>query len=265
MELIKIDKNLCTNCGICIKECPTFVLDRGTEKPKAVLPQNCFACGHCAAVCPNGALENSKAALSKQELFYPGLDPDSAEQFMRSRRSIRSFREQAVPKDLLTRLVNLARYAPTGSNTQGVAFLVIQDKTKVKKAAELTIEWLEKSPLAAQGFIPTFIQAYRNKGIDSILRGAPHLVLTITEGALDRGRECAISMLTYLELFAPALGLGSCWAGVFELCAMSGYEPFLELFEIPEGKKIAGAVMVGYPKYTYHRLPERNPLEVSFQ
>ncbi len=184
---------------------------------------------------------------------------------MRSRRSIRRFKEQAVPKDLLTRLVSLARYAPTGSNTQGVAFLVLQDKNKVKKAAELTIEWLEKSSLATQGFIPAFIQAYRSKGIDSILRSAPHLVLAITDSALDRGRECSISMLTYLELFAPVLGLGSCWAGIFELCAMSGYDPVLELFDIPEGKKITGAVMVGYPKYSYHRLPERNPLEVSFQ
>lgn len=38
----------------------------------------------------------------------------------------------------------------------------------------------------------------------------------------------------------------------------------VELFNIPKGKKITGSVMVGYPKYNYSRLVDRNPLEVSF-
>jgi len=40
--------------------------------------------------------------------------------------------------------------------------------------------------------------------------------------------------------------------------------PLLKLFNIQEGKKITAAVMVGYPKYSYKRLVERNPLEVTF-
>jgi nitroreductase len=80
----------------------------------------------------------------------------------------------------------------------------------------------------------------------------------------QQGRENSIFSLAYLELYAPALGLGSCWAGIFELCAFSGHEPLLKLFNIPEGKKITGAVMVGYPQYRYQRLTDRNPLEVAF-
>ncbi|MCS4467486.1 hypothetical protein JTS99_18725 [Clostridium botulinum] len=38
----------------------------------------------------------------------------------------------------------------------------------------------------------------------------------------------------------------------------------LELFNIPKDKKITGAVIVGYPKYNYPRLVNRNPLEVTF-
>ncbi|WP_257791114.1 hypothetical protein [Clostridium botulinum] len=37
-----------------------------------------------------------------------------------------------------------------------------------------------------------------------------------------------------------------------------------ELFNIPKDKKITGAVIVGYPKYNYPRLVNRNPLEVTF-
>jgi len=38
----------------------------------------------------------------------------------------------------------------------------------------------------------------------------------------------------------------------------------LKLLNIPKGKKITGAVMVGYPKYSYPRLVDRNPLQATF-
>lgn len=70
--------------------------------------------------------------------------------------------------------------------------------------------------------------------------------------------------MAYLELYAPTLGLGSCWAGVFEKVALKVNSPMLKLFNIPEDKKITGAVMVGYPKHNYPRLVDRNSLEVTF-
>lgn len=58
------------------------------------------------------------------------------------------------------------------------------------------------------------------------------------------------------------MGLG--WGGVFEKIALKDNSPMLKLFNVPKGKKITGAVMVGYPKYNYPRLVDRNPLEVNF-
>lgn len=83
------------------------------------------------------------------------------------------------------------------------------------------------------------------------MRGAPHLILATTRKNFPRGRENTILSLTYLELFATSFGLGSCWAGLFEMCALSDHYPLLELFDIPEDKVITGAVMVGYHKYSY--------------
>jgi len=67
-----------------------------------------------------------------------------------------------------------------------------------------------------------------------------------------------------LELFANTLGIGSAWAGLFEMCAFSNYPPLLDLFKIPENKLITGAVMVGVPKYSFKRLVDRNPLDVTW-
>src|SRR5471030_1865220 len=111
MELIEIDKNRCIQCGVCVKECPTFVLEMGKEGPKTIREQNCFSCGHCVAVCTKNALNNRKAPLRRQKDRNMNLNfnTEAAEQFLRSRRSIRSYKQNTVPRELLSRLVDLAR------------------------------------------------------------------------------------------------------------------------------------------------------------
>jgi nitroreductase len=236
----------------------------GEKGPEAVNPDQCIACGHCVAVCPHIAIDNTLTPLDQQLAIteYPALNKESAGRFLRSRRSIRSYKKTPVPREQLRELVEIARLAPTASNQQGVSYIIVENREIVEKATVVIIEWLEKNPL--HRYFSVMIQAFREKGIDTILRSAPHLILAISALEFQRGRENSIFSLAYLELYAPALGLGSCWAGIFELCAFSGHEPLLKLFNIPEGKKITGAVMVGYPQYRYQRLTDRNPLEVAF-
>lgn len=264
MSLICVNESKCIRCGICAAECPTMVLSMNPNGPEAVHSEQCIACGHCVAVCPHAALDHELTPLERQVDIQglPVLDKESAARFLRSRRSIRSFKNTPVPRETLLELVDMARLAPTGSNGQGVSFLIVEDKKIIEEAAKIVVDWLEDIPISQ--YFSVMLQAFREKGIDTVLRDAPHLVLALANADFPRGRENSVFSLAYLELFAPALGLGSCWAGIFELCAFRGHEPLLNLFPIPEGKKITGAVMVGVPKYRYQRLPERNPLEVAF-
>ncbi|MGH4139887.1 nitroreductase family protein [Clostridium sp.] len=264
MDLITVNEEKCIKCKQCINECPSFVLKMGKTVPEEVANTTCIACGHCVAICPTGAIDNKKTPLSNQVAGkeFPKLNVDQAEHFLRSRRSIRTYQDKSVSRDKLTKLVDIARLAPTGSNSQGISFVVVEDKQLVKNAVELIIEMLEKSPLndAYKGLI----NVYRETGADPILRGAPNLIMTTADKDFPIGRGNSISSLTYLELFAPSLGLGTCWAGYFEYCASLKDSPLLKLFNIPEGKTITAAVMVGYPKYNYKRLVDRNPLEVTY-
>lgn len=264
MDLITVNEEKCIKCEQCIKACPAFVLKMGEKVPEQVANTNCIACGHCVAVCPSGAIDNKKTPLSKQVEGneFAKLNAEQAEHFLRSRRSIRNYKDQSVSRDKLTKLVDIARLAPTGSNSQGISFVVVEDKQLVKKAVELIIEMLENSPLsdAYKGLTGV----YRKTGVDPILRGAPNLIMTTADSDFSGARGNSISSLTYLELFAPSLGLGTCWAGYFEYCASLVDSPLLKLFNIPEGKTITAAVMVGYPKYNYKRLVDRNPLEVTY-
>ena len=264
MDLITVNEEKCIKCGQCIKECPSFVLKMGEKGPEEVANTTCIACGHCVAVCPTDAIDNKKTPLAEQidAKDFPKLNAEQAEHFLRARRSIRNYKEQSVSREKLTKLVNIARLAPTGSNSQGISFLVVEDKKLVEKAVELTIRMIEKSPL--KDALKGLIGIYREDGIDSILRGAPNLIITTADKDFSNGRANSISCLTYLELFAPSLGLGTCWAGFFEYCAAMKGSPMLKLFNIPEGKTITAAVMVGYPKYTYNKLVDRNPLDVTY-
>ena len=84
----------------------------------------------------------------------------------------------------------------------------------------------------------------------------------ITEETLARmyqSSEFASELLDRL-----LLGLGSCRVGIFEHCASIENSPLLDLFSIPKEKKIVAAVIVGYPKYDYKRLVDRNPLDATF-
>lgn len=267
MELIKVDESRCVNCGICEKVCPTGVLNMEEYGPKSDSPEYCIACGQCVAVCPNGALDNVRTPSSHQISIdkFPVIDSNTAEKFLRSRRSIRCYKNIPVPKEKLVQLLDVTRFAPTASNSQGISYMVIWNKNILKKATEIVVKWMEE-----QGENPIHwsfsrhIKNYRENKVDTILRNAPHIILAAAPKNFKNGRENTISYFTYLELFATTLGLASCWAGLLEMCAFSNYPPLLQLFNIPEDKVITGAVMVGYPEYKFKRLVDRNKLEFKF-
>ncbi|WP_039658160.1 nitroreductase family protein [Clostridium tyrobutyricum] len=265
MELIKVDKDLCTRCELCIKVCPSSVLAINKDGPYAINPDSCIACGQCTAICPNKSIDNMKSPLSKQIPIknFPVITSQTAERFLRSRRSIRCYKETPVPKETLLKLINIARFAPTTSNTQGLSYIIVYDKKILEKATKIIVQWMENQLENPYHYsFPRHVKNYMENGNDTILRNAPHLILAIAPNDFKNGRENTISSLSYVELFATTLGLGSCWAGLFEMCVFADYAPLLNLFNIPEGKIITGALMVGYPKYKYKRLVDRNPISI---
>lgn len=264
MKLITVNEKKCIKCEICIKECPVNALKMGLNGPEEIIGNTCTACGHCVAICPNTAIDNKRTPLAQQvdTEGVPKLNAQQAENFLRSRRSIRNYKDKSVSREKLTQLINIARLAPTSGNSQGISFVVVENKQLIEKATELSIQMIESSPL--RYLVEEAVRSYRENGVDSIFRGAPNLIITIADKDLQSARDNSVSSLTYLELYAPSLGLGSCWAGIFEYCASIENSPMLKLFNIPEGKKITAAVMVGYPKYSYKRLVDRDPLDATF-
>ncbi len=93
-----------------------------------------------------------------------------------------------------------------------------------------------------------------------------HLTLLVVHGNKDYGfgAEDSALALSYLELFAPTLGLGSCWGGYF-YSAVNAYAPLFEALDLPADHRAFGAVMVGYPKFKYQRSPVRKEPQVNWK
>jgi len=262
-DFITPDLEKCTKCGACVEVCPRRVLEMRENGP-FYAGGSCCLCGHCVAVCPTEALENKNCPLENQVSLSDFTPPGAsdAQKFLRMRRSVRAFLPEPVPREKMLELIEIARFAQTGSNSQGISYLLVDDEEVIQKAREYAGTFLEGSTF--EEAYPHSFKHYTEIGVDYYLRGAPNLILALSDKGFENGRNNAIFSLTYVELYAPALGLGTCWAGYFEYVAFSKGNPMDELFSIPENKTIRGAMMVGYPKYHYPRLVDRNPLDYTF-
>jgi nitroreductase/Pyruvate/2-oxoacid:ferredoxin oxidoreductase delta subunit len=273
MGPLQIDSEKCNQCGRCAEVCPTGFIGMGEQGPKVMKPF-CLSCGHCVAVCPTEALDNVKAPLANQIPLkkIPVLDAETAELFLRSRRSVREYMEMPVPLEKIEKLLDVARFAQTAGNSQGISFKVIDDRETLRRITAVTVDYIEAAlkvpPLAGSpvsGPLGAYVTDYRQNGKDVVLRNAPCLVVALANKNFSNGKVNTPFILTYAELFAPTLGLGTCITGFIDGCASSGYQPLLSLLDLPENMSVTGGLMVGYPKYTYRRLVDRNPLQIYWQ
>ena len=266
MGLLTIDQELCRQDGICSAVCPVQIITPADEDQyPALVPDGekfCIRCGHCVAVCPHGAIRHGDMPIED----FPVIDRegmptgDTVMHFMRSRRSIRNYKPDPLPRETLATLIDLARHAPSGHNGQPVRWTVIQDAGDVQRMAGLVADWMrhliaEKNPMAAALHMDRVVEAWA-EGNDRICRHAPHLIVASAVKADRTAPTAATIALTYLELAAHAMGVGTCWAGYFNVAA-GMWPPLKTALDLPPDEAPLGAMMTGYARYRYQRLAAR--------
>jgi len=261
MPLITINPNTCNHDGLCVAACPAGILRLGADRLPEVAPgaaERCIRCGHCVTVCPRDALRH--AALPRETFLpVPSRRPgaDEMENLLLSRRSVRAFRREPVPRAQLERLVETARRAPTASNSQNVSWVIVQDPDRLERVRELSLQWMD-----SDGRRPHHVEAAK-KGRDVILRGGTALAVAHAPAAYAwTDVDCAIA-LTYMELLASAMGFGACWGGLVTLAA-AAIPALPEVLGVPAENRVGGALMLGLSRQRHYLIPPRNAARVAW-
>ncbi|MBN1553290.1 MAG: nitroreductase family protein [Phycisphaerae bacterium] len=271
-SLLSIDESLCTHCNQCAAVCPMALVRVGKRGPRTVpdAEQRCILCGHCIAACPIKALQHT--SLPEEETLplaenWRG-DPEAVKQLIQGRRSIRRYEDKPVDRAILENVLDMARYAPSGMNAQPVQWLVVYETAEVKKLAIAVVDWLrslaEKGELVGGKYNPAPLIAGWDAGVDTILRGAPHVLIAHGPKENPMAHDACVAALTTAKLAAASQGLGTCRAGFLHLAAICSPEA-KQAIHLPDDCEMHGALMIGYSQETYHRIPPRKPLTVDWR
>lgn len=287
--IIKIDKDLCICCGSCMDVCVGNVLEENSGTIKAYAPARCILCGHCKAVCPENAIEfqgldsDEFSPLPEKNKIF---SPDQLQTFFRSRRSIRKYKKRPVEKELIEKIIEAGRFAPTGGNRQPVEHAVVHTPDMMQKVLETTVETLaemsvyvkrkyekekKSKRLSVSGLREQYyadlwlkIKADLEKGVDSLFYHAPVLIASHVnpENATTPGVDAGIAG-AHMTLMAEALGLGACFCGFFVL-AVENNPDLKQVMKIPVKNRVQFSFMAGYPDVGFLRLTGRKPASVTW-
>lgn len=144
---------------------------------------------------------------------------------IRTRRSVRSLKKDPIPEEVLSRVLEAAGVAPSGSNRQPWKFILIKDEALKQK----------------------MVSACNNQ---EFVADAPIIVVVCGQKLpINRGGYMGeMSMLldvsiafTHLILAARAEGLGTCWLGAFN------NNEIKKLLKVPDEYEVIAATPLGYP------------------
>jgi nitroreductase len=145
---------------------------------------------------------------------------------IQKRSSIRAYEEKPVPVEILVQVLEAARLAPSGRNSQSWKFIIVRDNERRQALGRAT---------GGQPHVHT----------------APVIIAAVATdpedimpcGILAYPVNLAIA-IDHMTLAAVDLGLGTCWIGAFS------QEEVKKILEVPEKYKIVSLLTLGYPSET---------------
>ena len=230
------------------------------------LTDSCNFCGHCIAACPEDAIkrsfywEDDIETYSEQIVSY-----EKTLQLLRMNRSTRNYKQKKVPRELIEKVFNAMRYAPSAGNARLWKYKVLSNPEKIAELGDA----ISKTMWAYWGF-KSYEQAkkyYESMGRQDIFNLAPIVIILYLEREIPNNTMYAIwgvdtgIAITYGRLVAESLGLGTCWMNVLLGAISVKKEEILKILGIK--RLVLGAMTLGYPAVKYIRTTPRAPLDVE--
>lgn len=257
--MIKVDPEKCLRCGACFRDCIVEVLkpdEQGFPSLAPELEKYCLNCQHCLAVCPVGAVNCHGVTAERCQPIGELPSAEKMRNLIRQRRSIRQYKNENLPPEILGELKKSLAWSPTGCNVHNLVFRMVDDKEEMELfRRELTDSvkfWIRTGlmRLVYPGF-KRYMKEILN-GKDVLFRNAPHMIVAM----VPKNAPCAEAdpwiALSYFDLFAQTLEVGTCWSG-FALHAFQWNRRLKKKLGLPKGYRIGGILLFGKPDVVYKR------------
>jgi nitroreductase/NAD-dependent dihydropyrimidine dehydrogenase PreA subunit len=315
---LEFDAETCSHCGMCAQTCPTSCLQWDPVKkiPYGTglvdLELACIGCNNCEAICPSssirvrgeyrvleGRYKTPADMTGKMTPYAPlnGTTPGDefavpagltgTEQVIYNRRSIRMFKNKPVPKELLKRIIEAARFAPSAGNGQPWKFVVVTDRDLSDKIDEKCgsilnmIHWLYSGNQLWRRFCVSLLSFFQVNKWDQRPIAAMEKVKYTGKGKITFNAPAVIHLLKdkrgishpdvdvaiaaqNLVLAAHSLGLGTCYVGF--IASTIKYAPAVrKMLGIDYPYELVISICVGYPKVKAQDKPvPRRPVSVEW-
>ena len=149
---------------------------------------------------------------------------------IQGRRSIRAFESREVPEELVERLIEAARWAPSAGNIQPWEFIIVRKQEIKRKLAEAALyqSFIEEAPVV---IVVCADEVRSTQGYG--MRGKTLYCIQDTAAAIQN-----------IHLAAYSMGLGTCWVGAFR------EDEARKVLKTPAGLRPVAIIPVGYPAET---------------
>src|SRR5919109_1735052 len=193
--------------------------------------------------------------------FSPGdeMDTDELMKIIQHRRSVRVYRSGKVSDEQLEAILEAARWAPSGANTQPWEFVVTRDRKKMKRVREIySREWKQRKledPVHYKGLKKDYV------GDVSLLvlvcgEARTKQVYLTTRQAADREKLFQASIANAVQqmmLAAASMNLGTVWVSVREEVE----HELRVLFRVPQPLRLLWVVPIGHARSWPNAKPRR--------
>lgn len=253
MNPILIDDDKCMACSKCIKDCPNRYLYLDDDAVRTN-DGGCMECGHCYAVCPQNAIfMTNYECVDEPVVLMNEIDSETLLNAMKSRRTIRQFKNKAVEEDKIRKILEAGRYSPTGANRQNVSYTILGSRQD--EAEEICVNMFRKG----KRFGSPFADYLKRIEItdDFFFKGAPLVIVVSSKSGVDGGLASS-----YMEIMAESMGLGVLYSGFFVMCSKMSRK-LKKLLDLERGFDVVTCMVIGYPAVNYQRIVPRRDLQVK--
>jgi len=290
---IIINQETCAACGLCGEVCINQIMKVHRNTNITLRDDRlelCIQCGQCMAICPTQSIQ--VAGLSYETDFFDLPKGKTANlpfvEMVKTRRAIRTYKDQPVSTELLEEIAEAISFAPPSFTPLKIEVVVVQDTAVIRKALPEMIKVYDellkvmRNPIGRmiirrqsgaekfkevdhhivpmmQSRLPELKQGLE----DTITRYAPAMIIFHAHREAEKYETDINIAMTFGFLAAHALGLG-CSPIDLVPPAIERNTALKAMFSIPDENIPVAALILGYPKYRFQRGIKRDLKSVTW-